>query len=137
MIRRAVSIPRVGWRVDIFYDVHPCDADYIIEHLWQLGCPERHLDRAEHLLKSGVANEGLTYSNPYERKSLIVVGHADSPLTLVNTLLHEVDHLQVAICRADGLRLDGEDAAYLMGDITEAVARNAWHALRNLFLYLI
>ena len=68
---------------------------------------------------------------------MIAVGHASSPLVLCNTLLQEVDHLQVAICKADGLRTDGEDAAYLMGDITEAIARNAWMTMRKMFLYLI
>lgn len=137
MVRQKVKIHSVGWTVEIYYDARPSNADEILDALWDLGCAERYLYKAERLLRSGVANEGLTYSNPYERRSIVVVGHADSPLSLVNTLLHEVDHLQVAICRADGLRTDGEDAAYLMGDITEAIARNAYHTMRKLFLYLI
>lgn len=137
MVRQHVCIPRCRWCVEIYYDARPSNADEILDALWDLGCAREHLYKAESLLKSGVPNEGLTYSNPWERRSLIVIGHASSPLTMVNTLLHEVDHLQVAILKADGLRTDGEDAAYLMGDITEAIARNAWFTMRKLFLYLL
>lgn len=137
MLRQKIDLHEYDWTVDIFYDVRPVDAYEIADRLWDMGCSERHLAKAERLLKSGVPNEGLTYSNPRARHSLIVVGHATCPLSLCNTLLHEADHLQVAILKADGLRTDGEDAAYLMGDITEAIARNAWINMRKLFLYLL
>lgn len=125
------------WCIDIYYDAKPSNATEILDALWDLGCEKQHLYKAERLLRSGVDNEGLTYSNPYERRSIIVCGHTSSPFELCSTLFHEIDHLQVAICRADGLRTDGEDAAYLMGDITEAIARNAYYTMRKLFLYLI
>lgn len=136
MIRQHVCLP-CDWCVDICYDARPKDADYVLDRLWNMGCAEQHLYKAERLLKSGVPNEGLTYSNPRKRKSLIVIKTVSSPLELCNSLLHEVDHLQVAICKADGLRTDGEDAAYLMGDISAAIARNAWMTMRKLFLYLL
>lgn len=137
MIRQRVDLHECDWYVTIFYDVRPQDTDKIMDALCHMGCADRHLHKAERLLRSGVPNEGLTYSSPYARESVIAVGHASSPLELCNTLLHEVDHLQVAICKADGLRTDGEDAAYLMGDITESIARNAWITMRKMFLYLI
>ena len=137
MIRQRVELRGCDWYVTIFYDVRTQDADRILNAMCHMGCAGRHLQKAERLLRSGVPNEGLTYTNPHLRESVIAVGHASSPLELCNTLLHEVDHLQVAICKADGLRTDGEDAAYLMGDITEAIARNAWMTMRKMFLYLI
>lgn len=137
MVRQKVKISAADWMVDIFYDAKPSNATEILDALWNLGCARQHMHKAERLLRSGVANEGLTYSNPYERRSIIVCGHVSSPFELCSTIFHELDHLQVAICRADGLRTDGEDAAYLMGDITEAIARNAYHTMRKLFLYLI
>ena len=137
MIKQSCCIPSAQWCVDIYYDVRPTNANLILDELWGLGCAEQHLYKAERLLRSGVANEGLTYSNPYERRSIVVIGHTSSPFEMCSTIFHELDHLQVAICRADGLRTDGEDAAYLMGDITEAIARNAWMTMRKLYLYLL
>lgn len=137
MIRQRVNLYQYDWDVEILYDAHPKNANEILDAMYDLGCPERHLYKAERLLRSGIANEGLTYSNPYERRSIVVIGHVSNPFEMCNSIMHELDHLQVAICRADGLRTDGEDAAYLMGDITEAIARNAYHTMRKLFLYLI
>lgn len=137
MVRQRVKLYQYDWDVEILYDVHPKNANEILDILWDMGCPRQHMGKAERLLKSGIPNEGLTYSNPWERKSVIVICHVSSPLELANSLLHECDHLQVAILKADGLRTDGEDAAYLMGNITEAIARNAYYTMRKLFLYLI
>lgn len=137
MVRQHVCIPRCRWCVEIYYDARPSNADEILDALWDLGCAEQHMYKAERLLRSGTPNEGLTYSNPYERRSVVVIGHVSNPFEMCNSIMHELDHLQVGICRADGLRTDGEDAAYLMGDITEAIARNAYHTMRKLFLYLL
>lgn len=60
MLRQRCNIPSADWQVEIFYDTHPKDADYILDALWDLGCAERYLYKAERLLRSGVANEGLT-----------------------------------------------------------------------------
>ena len=137
MVRQKVNLYKTNWLVEIYYDARPSNADFILDRLYDLGCAKKYMYKAERLLRSGVANEGLTYSNPYERRSIVVIGHTSSPFEMCSTIFHELDHLQVAICRADGLRTDGEDAAYLMGDITEAIARNAYHTMRKLFLYLI
>ena len=137
MLRQKINLYAHDWDIEIFYDANPNNADEILDALWDLGCAEQHMYKAERLLKSGVPNEGLTYSNPWERRSIVVIGHVSNPFEMCNSIMHELDHLQVAICRADGLRTDGEDAAYLMGDITEAIARNAYHTMRKLFLYLL
>lgn len=137
MVRQRVNLYQYNWNVEILYDVRPKNANEILDILWEMGCPRQYMYKAERLLKSGTPNEGLTYSNPWERRSIIVCGYTSSPFELCSTLFHECDHLQVAILKADGLRTDGEDAAYLMGDITEAIARNAYHTMRRLFLYLM
>lgn len=137
MITQKVKIPNYNWTVDIFYDAKPKDADYILDTLWDMGCAKRHLGRAERLLKSGTPDEGLTYSNAKERHTLVVVGHASDLFSALNTLEHETNHLEMHICEEYGIDPYGEDAAYLSGDIKEAIARNAWLTMRKLFLYLM
>lgn len=137
MIRQKVFISSADWRVEIFYDARPSDADFILDRLYGLGCAEKYLYKAERLLRSGVANEGLTYSNPYERRSLVVIGHTDDAFQFINSLSHEKQHIEQAICKADRLDPYGEDIAYISGDISAAIARNAWLTMRKLFLYLI
>ena len=41
------------------------------------------------------------------------------------------------ICETDGIDPYSEKASYLAGDIKEAIARNAYHTMRRLFLALI
>ena len=137
MVKQRIHIHSVDWTVNIFYDTNPPNTDEILDVLWSLECPQRYMYKAERLLRSGRDNEGLTYSNPHKRESIVVIGHTSSLFEMCNSIMHELDHLQVAICRAYGLRTDGEDAAYLMGDITETIARNAYRMMKKLFLYLI
>lgn len=137
MVRQHLCISKIRWCIDIYYDANPSNADEILDALWDLGCEQRYLYKAERLLRSGVANEGLTYSNPYERRSIIVVGHTDDAFQFINSLSHEKQHLEQAICKADRLDPYGEDIAYISGNISQAIARNAWYTMRKLFLYLL
>lgn len=61
-------------------------------------------------------NTGFTYSNPRDREAVVVVGPASSSDEFLNTLVHEIHHLAVAIASELGVRLDGEIPAYLSGD---------------------
>ena len=89
--------------------------------------------KAEDLISSGVPNEGLTYSNRYERKTLIVITEVTDPFQFINSLSHERQHLLQAISKADEMNPYGEPIAYLSGDISMALAKNAWNAMRDLF----
>lgn len=132
MIRQHLCL-KMGWCVDIFYDVKPKDTSFILDKLADLGCPMRDLVKAEDLLLSGIPNEGLTYSNRYERKTLIVITEVTDPFQFINSLSHEKFHLEQAISKADGMNPYGEETAYLSGDISMALAKNAWNAMRDLF----
>ena len=133
MIHQHLCLPECEWCVDIYYDVKPKDTDHILDLLWDLGCPERDMYKAEDLISSGVPNEGLTYSNRRERRTLIVITEVTDPFQFLNSLSHEREHLLQAIGKADGLDPYGEPIAYLSGDISMALAKNAWNAMRDLF----
>lgn len=137
MIAQDIFLHNADWNVEIYYDARPKDADAIISQLWVTGCPDRHLVKARRLIESGVPNEGLTYSNPHKRKSIMVIGHTGCVFQFFDTLSHEKQHLEQAICKADGLDPYGERIAYLSGDISQAIARNALKSMRKMFLYLI
>lgn len=137
MIRQHVCLHKIGWCVDICYDVRPTNANAILDELWNMGCPQRHLYKAERLLKSGIANEGLTYTDHDNKHTLIVIGHVSDIFQCINSLEHESNHLEMHICEHFGINPFSEKASYLSGDIKEAIARNAWRTMKSLFLYLI
>lgn len=125
MIRQHVCFPKYHWCVDILYDVKPKDTGFILDKLADLRCPMRNLVKAEDLLLSGVPNEGLTYSNKHEHRTLIVVGHATSVGEWLSTISHEVNHLADHIAQYYDMPYGGEEHAYLTGDIAKAIYSNA------------
>lgn len=137
MIRQHVCLHKYDWCIDIIYDARHKDAERITRWLYDMGCPVKHIREAYDLLESGVPNEGLTYSDKKHRHTLVVVGHASDLFGALNTLEHEINHLETHICEYYDIDMHSETAAYLSGDIKEVIARNAWATMRKLFLYLI
>lgn len=125
MIQQKVNIFVTDWQVEIYYDVRPANADYILDRLWSLGCEQRHLHKAERLLRSGVANEGLTYSNKHERRTLIVIGRTTSIGEFISTTVHEVDHMVDHISQYYNIPYDSEENSYLIGDIAKTIYEDA------------
>lgn len=136
MLPQKINIPSCDWNVDILYDARPHDADMILSMLWRMGCAQRHMYKAEDLLKSGIPNQGLTYSDKYSRHTLIVIGHASDVFECINSISHEVNHLEAHICEHFSIDMHSEEAAYLSGEIKEIIARSAWAAARRIFLSL-
>ena len=62
-------------------------------------------------------NQGFTYTDTIQRKSVVAIGNTDSLQQFYNTVVHEAKHLQSAICRYYDVSEDSEDAAYLIGYI--------------------
>lgn len=137
MISQHFCIPQpTPWCIDVLYDAKPQDAVFILDKLHDMGCPVEHLNHAEDLLTSGIPNQGLTYSDKSKRHTLIVVGFATDVFGMLNTVEHEVNHLESHICEYYGINMHSENAAYLSGDIKEIMARNAWRNIRKIYRYL-
>lgn len=134
MIRQQIYLDSADWQLTILYDVRPNNASEVIHRLQRMGCSPRYLDKATDVLLSGTPNEGLTYTNEGAHCSLIVVGHVTDLSEALSTLSHEKQHLEQSICRAYNLDPYGETIAYISGDISAAIAQNAWHALKH-FVY--
>lgn len=133
MIRQRIKIPSADWRVDILYDARPSNADDILDMLWDMGCARHHLYKAEDLMKSGIPNQGLTYSDKYNRHTLIVVGHSSSVGEFLSSIIHEVDHLTDHISQYFGIPFDSEENSYLIGDIAKTIYENAVLKVFDLF----
>lgn len=130
-----VCLPQYDWCVDILYDVKPKDAGYVLDKLYEMGCSKRDLYEAEDLLVSGVNNQGLTFSDKRGHHTLMVIGHASSIGEFLNSCGHELFHLKLHICEYYGINPHSEQAAYLSGDLTEAIFENAiLHAKQYLYL---
>lgn len=137
MIHQHCCIPSAKWCVDVFYDVRPNNTDEILDELWDLGCAERYMYKAERLLRSGVSNEGLTYSNKQEHRTLIVITRASSVGEFISTTIHEVDHMVDHISQYYNIPYDSEENSYLIGDIAKTIYEDAVKKAIKLFRYYL
>lgn len=103
------------WAVILAYDVEVTDLDELASWLDALGCSRK--DREKAIRISLGVNSGFTYSNSDLRMSLVVVSDATDESQWWDTLVHEVDHVQSAICDYYDVPLGSEAAAWTQGYI--------------------
>lgn len=120
MYHRALSLG--GWTFVFLVNEHEYDIEGVLACLWDAYAPEEVLDQAEDLMLSCDYNCGFTYSNDARRKSVIMIGPADSDPEFVDTLVHEIHHVAVAVAESLGADLGGEAPAYISGDIARALS---------------
>ncbi len=58
---------------------------------------------------------GMTVTKPLLNMSVVFISRATSRGQWVDTVMHEIDHVQSAICDYYGVEPGSEDAAYLQG----------------------
>ena len=79
MIHQEIILDKYDyWHIDVYYGVSHYDVDEIMMRLHQIGCDGRFAKQAYNNLSSSDLNNGFTYSNYDRRKSVMVVGIADS-----------------------------------------------------------
>ena len=99
--------------------------------LWDLGCDGETAKRAYENLKSDSLNLGLCYSNYRHQESIFVIGKTSSPAEFLNSLNHELVHLQSHICDVYHLDPKGEEIAYAMGDFSMEIYPKIKHLLSD------
>ena len=80
------------------------------------------MKNAGELMSKGEYNTGFTYTNPWNRRAVVVIGPTTSGAEFTDTLTHEIHHLAVAIASELGIDLESETPAYLAGDSARALA---------------
>lgn len=63
-------------------------------------------------------NSGFTATDYSKRVSVVAIGLTTDKNEFINTIVHEVKHVQSHICKYYNIPEDSEDAAYLIGFIT-------------------
>lgn len=120
MIRRELHIGR--WDVEFLFVTDEYDVDDIARMLYKAGASEMVLSQAEDLMWMCDYNCGFTFANEQERKAVIVIGPTTTGAEFIDTLVHEVHHLAVAIARSLDIDLEAETPAYLAGDTARELA---------------
>lgn len=120
MIHRELHIGR--WLVDFLFCKENYDAESIAGYLYRAGASSIIFSQAEDLMWMCQYDCGFTYANPDRYRAVVVIGPTSSSEEFIDTLVHEVHHLAVAIASNLGLDLEGEAPAYLSGDTARDLA---------------
>lgn len=94
----------------------------VLYTLYDTNAPTRIINRALDIMNSGKLNTGFTYTNPEERLAVVVIGPTSSGKEFINTLVHEIHHVAVAIADSLGIDLESETPAYIAGDSVRDLA---------------
>jgi hypothetical protein len=129
MIRQKIYLPKYDWTVYCYYAVSEYYVDDIMTQLWEIGCDGEYARRAYENLSVSELDTGLTYSNSACRETVMVVGMASSAEEFFNSLLHELRHVEAHIASACHLNPNGEEVAYLCGELGRSIYPKVKHLL--------
>lgn len=114
MERRFLKIGR--WRVDFLFCTEGYRSEEILPLLSYMEASEEVIDITKDIIEQDILNTGFTYSNARIYRALVVIGPVSSGEEFIDTLVHELHHLAVAIASNLGIDLESETPAYLAGD---------------------
>ena len=125
MIKSTIDV--VGyWSIVLFVDVDYDNFDIIESTLTDILAPISVIDEIYDKI-SYKLNSGVTFSNSEFKTSVVCINKTTSKEQLINTISHEADHVQAAICDYYNVPLDSEQAAYLIGYL---VGKMYYHSRR-------
>ena len=121
MTRRELSIGR--WIVEFYFATDGYDVDELLDRMYDFGASVSTMRQAMELMESGRMNTGFTFVNPNDYVAIIAIGPSDDGAEFIDSLVHEVHHLSVAIAKGLGVDLEGETPAYISGDSARELAQ--------------
>ena len=125
MIKSTIDV--VGyWSIVLFVDVDYDDFDIIESALTDILAPISIIDEIYDKI-SYKLNSGVTFTNSEYRSSVVCINKGSTKEQVINTISHEADHVQAAICDYYNVPLDSEQAAYLIGYL---VGKMYYHSRR-------
>ena len=121
MIKALVRIPKYGWTLHAFFAVDAYYTYEILDVMRRIGAPKGIILKAHNNMLSGNLDSGLCYGNPVRREAVLVTSITSSPQEFLDSLVHELRHLQQYIADECGISEHGEEPCYLIGDLARAL----------------
>ena len=120
MIHRVLYLGR--WIVDFLFAEKEYDIEEVLSMLYEMEASYDVLTMCKELMRDGGDNTGFTYTDQELFNALVVIGPTSSGAEYIDTLVHEIQHLAVAIASNLNIDLEGETPAYLAGDAARELA---------------
>lgn len=114
-------IDKYDWQIVVLYEVSYYNKDYVINKLKEICDDDDIIAQAKNNINLRSYNTGFTYSDLNKQQTLIVIGKANSSYELINTIVHEANHLKSHIATAYNINEKGEEVSYLIGGIVKVM----------------
>lgn len=108
-----------AWGFLFIYDFDLLDVDEMAAIMDSFGLSRNNIRKSMRILFG--ENTGMTISRDDLRMSVIFVGEATSVEQFADTIAHEIDHIQSAICEYYDVPYGSEDAAWTQGYIARQI----------------
>lgn len=119
MMYQNFNIDNYAWNVQVCYDVGEEDLNTVINLLRHFYFSDKFNKACIESVAKGDLNTGFTCTNRLKRQTLIVINKCSSKDEFINTLCHEIRHLESHIATVYDLDEKGEKVCYLIGEIAE------------------
>ncbi len=110
-----------SWGIIFCYDFDFLDVDEMSAIMDSFGVSEREISRAIRILLG--INTGMTISRSDLKMSVVFISEASSFEQFMDSISHEIDHIQASILDYYMIPQGGEDGAWLQGFIMRKVTR--------------
>lgn len=121
MITQKIYLYKYDWKVVVLYEVDHTDTSIVIGILRHICDDDKAYKLVYDNLNRKKLNQGFIYSNYNTRETLIGIGKASSNQELIDTIVHEANHLQSHIATAFNLNEKGEEVCYLIGGVVKTM----------------
>ena len=119
-----------SWDVDFFFAEEDYEIEPVVYCLLDSGASDDIIREALALMERCWENCGFTFSresdyryiNPKMHRAVMMIGPTSSGAEFIDTFVHEIHHLAVAIASQLGAYLDSETPAYVAGDTAREFA---------------
>ncbi len=128
MIRQVAYLPEYDWVIKAYFSVSSYWVNEIMAELAFAGANEEEMWKSYYSLTSGKLDEGICFSGPDTRTSILVVAKTSSAAEFYNSTTHEFCHLAAQIAQIIGVNPAGEEVAYMVGEM----ARDFYPSVKHL-----
>lgn len=119
MIYQNFNIARYAWNVQVCYDVGEEDLNTVMNLLCHFYFNDKFNKACYESIARRELNTGFTCSNRLTHQTLICINKSSSKEEFINTVCHEIRHLESHIATVFNLDEKGEEVCYLIGEISE------------------
>lgn len=127
MIYTNFYIRKYKWFVDIYFNANKYDIDIILDALYNAQCPYVGAKEVYNIITRNHFNTALIYTDNQYKHSIIVICEATSIGQCINSIVHEIRHLQEHIANKYNIPSNSEEVCYIIGNIAE----NFYYAIKN------